>query len=66
MLMEAFLEGYHIKKLHRTTIHPFFLDARSLAENIGDHVRHASALRPRSTSRPEARDRSARSRRMPT
>lgn len=45
MLMEAFLEGYHIRTLHRATIYPFFLDARSVAERVGPHVRHASARR---------------------
>ena len=29
MLMEAFLEGYHIRSLHRDTIYPFFVDARA-------------------------------------
>jgi phenylpropionate dioxygenase-like ring-hydroxylating dioxygenase large terminal subunit len=45
MLVEAFLEGYHIRTLHRDTIYPFFLDARSHAERAGLHVRHASARR---------------------
>jgi phenylpropionate dioxygenase-like ring-hydroxylating dioxygenase large terminal subunit len=45
MLVEAFLEGYHIRTLHRDTIYPFFLDSRSHAERAGLHVRHASARR---------------------
>jgi phenylpropionate dioxygenase-like ring-hydroxylating dioxygenase large terminal subunit len=45
MLMEAFLEGYHLRTLHRTTIYPFFLDSRSHAERAGLHVLHASARR---------------------
>jgi phenylpropionate dioxygenase-like ring-hydroxylating dioxygenase large terminal subunit len=45
MLMEAFLEGYHIRTLHRNTIYRFFLDARGMAERVGTHVRHASARR---------------------
>jgi phenylpropionate dioxygenase-like ring-hydroxylating dioxygenase large terminal subunit len=44
-LMEAFLEGYHIRMLHRATIGPFFLDARNQAERAGQHVRTASARR---------------------
>ena len=45
MLMEAFLEGYHLRTLHRDTIYPFFLDARAAAQPVGPHVRHASARR---------------------
>jgi phenylpropionate dioxygenase-like ring-hydroxylating dioxygenase large terminal subunit len=45
MLMEAFLEGYHLRPLHRNTIYPFFHDARSSAQRVGLHVRHASARR---------------------
>lgn len=45
MLLEAFLEGYHIRTLHRSTIYPFFLDSRGVAERVGLHVRHASARR---------------------
>jgi phenylpropionate dioxygenase-like ring-hydroxylating dioxygenase large terminal subunit len=45
MLVEAFLEGYHIRTLHRGTIYPFFLDSRNHAERAGLHVRHASARR---------------------
>lgn len=45
LLLEAFLEGYHIRTLHRGTIYPFFVDARAIAESVGPHVRHASARR---------------------
>jgi phenylpropionate dioxygenase-like ring-hydroxylating dioxygenase large terminal subunit len=45
MLMEGFLEGYHIRSLHRDSVYPFFLDARSVAERAGSHVRAASARR---------------------
>jgi len=45
MLVEAFLEGYHIRTLHRGTIYRFFLDSRAYAERSGLHVRHASARR---------------------
>jgi phenylpropionate dioxygenase-like ring-hydroxylating dioxygenase large terminal subunit len=44
-LMEAFLEGYHIRSLHRSTVYPFFVDARSAAERVGPHVRAATARR---------------------
>ena len=45
MLIEAFLEGYHIRTLHRSTIYPYFFDSRGIAEQVGVHVRHASARR---------------------
>jgi phenylpropionate dioxygenase-like ring-hydroxylating dioxygenase large terminal subunit len=45
MLMEAFLEGYHIRTLHRGTVYPFFLDARSILERVGHHARAATARR---------------------
>lgn len=45
MLMEAFLEGYHIRNLHRTTIYPYFFDASGLSERSGRHIRHASVRR---------------------
>src|SRR5262249_48119377 len=45
MIIEAFLEGYHLRTLHRDTIYRFFLDSRAYAERAGLHVRHASARR---------------------
>lgn len=45
MLMEAFLDGYHIRTLHRDSVYPFFVDARSIADRVGPHVRAASARR---------------------
>lgn len=45
MLMEAFLDGYHIRSLHRDSVYPFFVDARSIAERAGIHIRAASARR---------------------
>jgi Rieske 2Fe-2S family protein len=53
MLMEAFLEGYHIRQLHRNSVYPFFLDSRSVAEREGLHVRAASARRAAKEIRPE-------------
>jgi phenylpropionate dioxygenase-like ring-hydroxylating dioxygenase large terminal subunit len=44
-LMEAFLDGYHVRTLHRDTIYPYFLDARNHAEPAGPHVRSAVARR---------------------
>jgi phenylpropionate dioxygenase-like ring-hydroxylating dioxygenase large terminal subunit len=44
-LMEGFLDGYHIRTLHRDTVYPYFLDARSVAKRSGLHIRTATARR---------------------
>jgi phenylpropionate dioxygenase-like ring-hydroxylating dioxygenase large terminal subunit len=44
-LMEAFLDGYHIRTLHRDSVYPFFLDGRSVAHRVGAHIRAATARR---------------------
>jgi phenylpropionate dioxygenase-like ring-hydroxylating dioxygenase large terminal subunit len=46
LVIDAFLDAYHIRHLHRDTLHRFFLDARSELELAGDHVRAISARRP--------------------
>jgi phenylpropionate dioxygenase-like ring-hydroxylating dioxygenase large terminal subunit len=45
LIIEAFLDGYHIRHLHRDTVYRFFHDARSLAERAGPHIRAVSARR---------------------
>ncbi|MFN0246855.1 MAG: aromatic ring-hydroxylating oxygenase subunit alpha [Kofleriaceae bacterium] len=45
LVIEAFLDGYHIRVLHRDSIYRFFLDAMSLAEPVGPHIRAISARR---------------------
>jgi phenylpropionate dioxygenase-like ring-hydroxylating dioxygenase large terminal subunit len=45
LVIEAFLDGYHIRVLHRDSIYPFFLDAASLAEQVGPHIRAVTARR---------------------
>ena len=45
LVIEAFLDGYHIRVLHRDSIYRFFLDACSLAEPVGDHIRAVTARR---------------------
>jgi glycine betaine catabolism A len=44
-VIEAFLDGYHIRVLHRDSIYPFFLDAASIAEPVGPHIRAVTARR---------------------
>ncbi len=39
LVMDAFQEVYHIKRLHARTIAPFFLHARSAGEAVGPHLR---------------------------
>ncbi len=45
LVVEAFLESYHIRVLHRDTIQPFFLDACAVSETVGPHFRSAAARR---------------------
>ena len=39
LVMDAFHEIYHIKRLHAQTIAPFFLDTQSAGEGVGRHTR---------------------------
>ena len=39
LVMDAFQETYHIKRLHARTISPFFLGGRSAGEGVGPHLR---------------------------
>ncbi len=56
LVIDAFLEGYHIKRLHQKTIGPFFMDGHATLEPIGRHIRAAVARNEFSTAvgRPEA------------
>jgi phenylpropionate dioxygenase-like ring-hydroxylating dioxygenase large terminal subunit len=56
-LVEAFLDGYHLRTLHRDSIYRFFLDAASVAEPAGPHVRAITARRALHTSPPDAEPR---------
>ena len=56
LVIDAFLEAYHIRVLHRDTIYRFFLDARAVSDFVGPHVRSVAARRVASgfaTSAPE-------------
>ena len=45
LVVDAFLDGYHIRHLHRDTVYRFFFDAQSEAEPVGRHIRAATARR---------------------
>lgn len=43
LIQDAFLDGYHVTRLHRNTVGTFFPDALADSEFIGDHLRNAVA-----------------------
>jgi phenylpropionate dioxygenase-like ring-hydroxylating dioxygenase large terminal subunit len=45
LVIEAFLDGYHIRVRHRSSIYRFFIDAASAAERAGEHIRAVTARR---------------------
>ncbi len=45
LVIEAFLDGYHIRTLHRDTVYRYFLDAASVAEPVGPHIRAITGRR---------------------
>jgi glycine betaine catabolism A len=45
LIVEAFLESYHIRVLHRDSIYPFFVDASAVSQPAGPHFRSAAARR---------------------
>ncbi len=44
-IIEAFLENYHIRQLHRHSVYPFFLDGVVVSDWVGPHMRAAVARR---------------------
>lgn len=53
LVIEAFMEAYHIRVLHRDSIYPFFLDAQAGWDMYGPHQRMIVARR-RCEQEPEA------------
>jgi phenylpropionate dioxygenase-like ring-hydroxylating dioxygenase large terminal subunit len=45
LVVDAFLDGYHIRHLHRDTVYRFFLDTQSETERAGPHIRSITARR---------------------
>ena len=43
LIQDAFLDGYHVIRLHKNTVGPFFPDALAESDLVGDHVRNAVA-----------------------
>jgi phenylpropionate dioxygenase-like ring-hydroxylating dioxygenase large terminal subunit len=45
LVTDAFLEGYHVTRLHSKTLARFFVDAPQMIERIGRHLRQTSGSR---------------------
>lgn len=43
LIQDAFLDGYHVTRLHKNTVGPFFPDALAESDFIGDHIRNGVA-----------------------
>ena len=45
LIVDAFLEAYHIRVLHKETIYPFFVDGLTAAQRFGPHIQSLVARR---------------------
>ncbi len=45
LLVDAFLDGYHIRHLHRDSVARFFVDGKVETARAGDHIRAVTARR---------------------
>jgi Rieske 2Fe-2S family protein len=43
LIQDAFLDGYHVTRLHKNTVGPFFPDSMAESGRIGRHIRSAVA-----------------------
>ena len=43
LIVDAFLEVYHVRRLHSATLGPFFADAVSVSDAVGRHLRFLAA-----------------------
>ena len=43
LIQDAFLDGYHVTRLHKNTVGPFFPDAIATSDFFGTHMRNAVA-----------------------
>ena len=43
LIQDAFLDGYHVTRLHKNTVGPFFPDALAESAFVGDHMRNCVA-----------------------
>lgn len=41
LIQDAFLDGYHVVRLHKHTVGPFFPDSIAVTEEVGTHIRSA-------------------------
>lgn len=46
MIYDAFFEGYHIQRLHRTSLAPYFLDGHAMIDRVGPEHMCFSVGRP--------------------
>ena len=43
LVQDAFLDGYHVVRLHKNTVGGYFPDSLAMSDSLGDHIRSAVA-----------------------